>query len=96
MRTKQLLTICILALVALNASGQEYYDLTEHYLTNSLFDGEYDYDQTRTGNVAVAPSDYTSRITNPSFEQGTDGWEVVGMKSQNNNVFSIQGGSVYM
>ena len=36
----------------MTAAGQEYYDLTEHYLTNSLFDSEYDYDQTRTGNVA--------------------------------------------
>ena len=52
MTTKKLLTLCILAIVAMTAAGQEYYDLTEHYLTNSLFDSEYDYDQTRTGNVA--------------------------------------------
>lgn len=43
-----------------------------------------------------AQTDLTSRITNPSFETGTVGWEVVGMKSQNNSVFSIKGGSIYM
>jgi hypothetical protein len=70
MTTKRLLTLCILAIVALTAAGQEYYDLTEHYLTNSLFDGEYDYDQTRTGNVAqeMQPvngwtNDYTMNYT---------------------------------
>ncbi len=54
----------------MTAAGQEYYDLTEHYLTNSLFDGEYDYDQTRTGNVAqeMQPvngwtNDYTMNYT---------------------------------
>lgn len=52
MTTKRLLTLCILAIVALTAAGQEYYDLTEHYLTNSLFDSEYDYDMNQTGNVA--------------------------------------------
>ena len=70
MTTKRLLTLCILAIVAMTAAGQEYYDLTEHYLTNSLFDGEYDYDQTRTGNVAqeMQPvngwtNDYTMNYT---------------------------------
>ena len=52
MTTKRLLTLCILAIVAMTAAGQEYYDLTEHYLTNSLFDSEYDYDMNQTGNVA--------------------------------------------
>ena len=43
-----------------------------------------------------AQTDYTSRIKNPSFEQGTNGWECEGMSAQTNNVFSIKDGSTYM
>ena len=41
-------------------------------------------------------TDYTSLITNPSFEKGTDGWEHKGMGAQGNNVFSIKDGTTYM
>ena len=41
-------------------------------------------------------TDYTSRIQNPSFEQGTDGWEHKQMSAQSNNVFSIKAGNTYM
>ena len=43
-----------------------------------------------------AQTDCTSRITNPSFEQGTDGWEHKGMNTQGNSVFSIKDGNTYM
>lgn len=46
--------------------------------------------------LANAQTDYTSLITNPSFEQGTDGWEHKGMSAQGNNVFSIKDGTTYM
>jgi hypothetical protein len=46
--------------------------------------------------TASAQTDYTSRITNPSFEQGTDGWEHKGMSAQGNSVFDIKSGSTYM
>lgn len=43
-----------------------------------------------------AQTDCTSLITNPSFEQGTDGWEHEGMNAQTNSVFSIKSGNTYM
>ena len=43
-----------------------------------------------------AQTDCTSYITNPSFEQGTDGWEHKGMSAQGNDVFSIKAGTTYM
>ena len=43
-----------------------------------------------------AQTDMTSRITNPSFEQGNEGWEHKNMGTQGNNVFSIKDGSTYM
>lgn len=46
--------------------------------------------------IANAQTDYTGLITNPSFEQGTDGWEQQGMGVQSNNVFSIKDGTTYM
>lgn len=46
--------------------------------------------------TANAQTDYTSRISNPSFEQGTDGWEHKGMSAQGNSVFSIKDGNTYM
>ena len=42
------------------------------------------------------PIDYTSLITNPSFEDGTEGWTVDGMGTQGNSVFSIKAGSTYL
>lgn len=43
--------------------------------------------------TANAQTDYTSRITNPSFEQGTDGWKHKGMGAQGNSVFDIKDGT---
>jgi len=43
-----------------------------------------------------AQTNYTSLITNPSFEQEAEGWTNKGMKAQNNSVFSIKDGNVYM
>ena len=36
----------------LSASSQEFYDLTEYYLKNSLFDSNYNYTASQTGNVS--------------------------------------------
>ena len=70
MNVKRLLTQSILAMMAMTATGQDYYDLTDHYLTNATFDSEYDYDLGRTGNVAeeIQPvngwtSDHTASYT---------------------------------
>jgi len=46
--------------------------------------------------MTIAQTDYTSLITNHSFEQGTDGWEHQGMSTQTNSVFSIKSGNTYM
>jgi hypothetical protein len=46
--------------------------------------------------TANGQTDCTQFITNPSFEQGTKGWEHNGMSEQNNSVFSIKDGNVYM
>ena len=43
-----------------------------------------------------AQTDMTSRITNPSFEQDTEGWTQKGMGVQSNSVFNIKDGSKYM
>lgn len=51
----------------------------------------------RKANASEAnPLDWTDLITNPSFEDGTDGWTVDGMGTQGNSVFSIKAGSTYM
>ena len=42
------------------------------------------------------PIDYTSLITNPSFEDGTEGWTIDGMGTQGNSVFSIKAGNTYL
>ena len=43
-----------------------------------------------------AQTDCTSRITNPSFEQGLTGWVYKSMGTQNNTVFTLKDGSVYV
>ena len=43
-----------------------------------------------------AQTNYTSVITNPSFENGVEGWTYKGMTTQGNNVFSIKAGNTYM
>ena len=42
------------------------------------------------------PIDCTSRITNPSFEDGTEGWTVNGIVAQGNSSFSLKAGSTYV
>ena len=42
------------------------------------------------------PLDWTNLITNPSFEDATEGWAVNGMGTQGNSVFSIKAGSTYL
>lgn len=44
--------ITLLLTVLTTAVAQDYYDLTEHYLKNALFDSDYNYDAAQTGNVA--------------------------------------------
>ena len=47
--------------------------------------------------TAQSPVDYTNRIQNPSFESnGTAGWTVHGMQTQNNTVFSRKAGTYYL
>ena len=46
--------------------------------------------------VVSAQTDYTSRITNPSFENDAEGWTHKGMGAQGNNVFTIKAGNTYM
>jgi len=43
-----------------------------------------------------AQTDFTSRITNASFEDGMTGWTIKSMQTQNNAVFNIKQGSIYM
>lgn len=52
---------------------------------------------TMTIATAQSPVDYTNRIQNPSFESnGTAGWTVHGMQTQNNTVFSRKAGTYYL
>ncbi len=52
---------------------------------------------TLTGGLTLsAQTDYTSLITNPSFEQNADGWEHKSMGAQGNSVFDIKDGKTYM
>ncbi len=69
----------------MTAAGQEYYDLTEHYLTNSLFDGEYDYDQTRTGNVAQEMQPVNGWTNDYDVDYTIVGTYQVGTKKTYNN-----------
>ena len=46
--------------------------------------------------TATAQSDYTSKITNPSFEKDAEGWTSKSMSAQSNNVFDIKAGTKYM
>lgn len=42
------------------------------------------------------PLDRTSYITNPSFENGTTGWTIDGLKSQSNTAFAKKAGAYYV
>lgn len=43
-----------------------------------------------------AQTDYTSKIQNPSFEQGMTGWNYKNMGTQGNSVFTLKDGSTYV
>ena len=43
-----------------------------------------------------AQTDYTSKIQNPSFEQGMTGWNYKNMGPQGNSVFTLKDGSTYV
>ncbi len=43
-----------------------------------------------------AQTDCTSFITNPSFEKGLDGWEHKSLNTQDNSIFSIKSGNIYL
>ncbi len=51
-RRRRLITLCLITMTALTASAQEFYDLTGYYLQNSLFDSNFNYTASQTGNVA--------------------------------------------
>ena len=46
--------------------------------------------------TASAQTDCTSLITNPSFEEGLDGWEHKSLGTQDNSIFSIKSGNIYL
>ena len=46
------MALCLLLLTALCATAQSYYDITQYYLRNALFDDHFDYTASQTGNVA--------------------------------------------
>ena len=46
--------------------------------------------------VLKAQTDYTSSITNPSFESGVTGWTNSGLSTQGNTAFTLKAGSTYM
>ncbi len=46
--------------------------------------------------MAVAQTNYTSKIANPSFESGNTGWTMSGFNTQTNDVFSIKSGQTYI
>ncbi len=52
MKRKRILSLCLMATLSLCAIAQEYYDLTGYYLQNSLFDSNFNYTVSQTGNVA--------------------------------------------
>jgi len=46
--------------------------------------------------MALALGVNAQTVVNPSFEDGTTGWNVSGMKTQTNNSFTIKAGNTYM
>ncbi len=48
------------------------------------------------GQITSAQVDYTSCIKNPSFESGKTDWVFKSMNTQDNTVFSIKEGSIYI
>lgn len=46
--------------------------------------------------TAMAQTDYTSKITNPSFENDMTGWVHKSMNAQGNDVFTLKEGATYL
>ena len=46
--------------------------------------------------MMYAQTDYTSKVVNPSFESGMDGWTHKNMATQNNSVFTLKHGNTYV
>ena len=46
--------------------------------------------------ATMAQADYTSSIQNPSFESDMTGWIHKGLGTQNNNIFNIKDGNIYL
>lgn len=53
-------------------------------------------DDTTTSISEEYPLDATSLITNPSFENSTNGWEVGSLATQTNNDFKMKAGGTYL
>lgn len=49
-----------------------------------------------TALTTTAQTDMTSSITNPSFEQGTEGWTLNDLNAQGNNAFTLKSGNTYL
>ena len=45
--------------------------------------------------LVSAQTDYTSKITNPSFENDMTGWVHKSMNAQGNDVFTLKEGATY-
>ena len=70
---------------------------TSQSITESISGLDVEMDIYRKANASEEnPLDWTNLITNPSFEDGTEGWAVNGMGTQGNSVFSIKAGSTYL
>ena len=85
MRPRHFATLLLLALSLASATAETYYDLTEHYLTNSLFDGDYDYDVSQTGNVAQEMLSVNGWTNDYTMDYTIVGVYQVGTKKTYNN-----------
>lgn len=70
MKLKTLVSVCMLVLTAITAQAQDYDDITQYYLQNALFDTNFNYTASQTGNVAQEmlsvdgwTNDYTMNYT---------------------------------
>ena len=70
---------------------------TSQSIAESISGLDVEMDIYRKANASETnPLDWTNLITNPSFEDATEGWAVNGMGTQGNSVFSIKAGSTYL
>ena len=70
---------------------------TSQSIAESIESLDIEIDVYRKANASEEnPIDWTNLITNPSFEDGTDGWKIDGMGTQGNTAFSLKAGSTYL